>query len=130
MKVLKTNWKQENDNVVKDALVIPKVTYFSREDVETIRNTNESEGEIVWKARAQCSCLFEVYPDEQSFTKRVFPMSIFKKVLYLPYDEISNKNLTTYFLESLISEGHDVAQDFTNGKIIDIEVLNYIAGEL
>lgn len=130
MKVLQTQWKQENENIINNALIIPKVTYFSREDVETIQPIDEGENKVVWKCRAQCSCLFEVYPDEEAFEKRVFPMAIFKKVIYLPYDEISKKDLTIYFLQALVNDAKDMGQDFTESQILDIMLTNYTQGNL
>lgn len=129
MKVLQTPWNQENNNVVPKALIIPKFVTLSREDIETITTAGEVDA-VEWKSRGQVTCLLEVYPDVEAFNKRAYPISVFKKVSYLPYQKVQDVDLTAFMLQSLIDEKPDLEQDFTTGVILDIPLKEYIEGTL
>jgi len=129
MKVLQTAWNQENNNTVPKALIIPKVITLSREDIETILTVGE-EDKVEWKSRGQVTCLFEVYPDLEAFNRRVYPISIFKKVSYLPYHRVEDVDLTRFMLQSLIDEKPDLDQDFSEGVLMDVNLKEYIEGTL
>lgn len=130
MKVLQTRWKQENDNVIEQALIFPKIITLTREDVETIQPQEDGTEFIEWKSRGQWTCILEVYPDLEAFNKRVYPIAIFKKVIFLPYDEITLNDFSEYFLKSLLEEQQEVGQDFSEGKIIDVTLKVYTPGSL
>jgi hypothetical protein len=128
MKVLKAPWVQENQNVIENALIIPKSLSVSREDFETISFDTNEDGVVEWKSRMQLTCFLEVYPDQECFEKRVFPVAIFKKVVNSTVEDFNKLESRDYFitvLQSLINEKINNTQDFSTGILVDIEIKTY-----
>lgn len=131
MKVLKVDWKQANGNIVKSALIIPKALNFSREDIEVIVPLDGETSKADWVSRSSWNCIFEVYPDEYSFTKRVYPLFIFNINLHSPVKEALENSISysiDSFLRSILEDKHkDIIpdQDFSRGEIIEIDLPSF-----
>lgn len=136
MKALKANWKQENNNVIKDGLIILKSISQTREDVEILKALPGPKGSpstveeyVEWQSQIQLNCTFEVYPDLQCFEKRVYPTAIFMLGVQIVPSlfDLENKSFhecTDYIFTHLKKEGSVVGQDFESGEVIDLH-LNY-----
>ena len=138
MRALKANWKQENNNVIKEAVIILKSISQTREDVERFKALPAHKGDdfpvehyVEWESQIQLNCTFEVYPDLECFEKRVYPTAIFMlgvQVVPSVFDLESRTfdECTEYIFTHLQREGSVVGQDFTDGEVM---VLNLKYGE-
>lgn len=122
MKVFETKWEQENKNIVEKALIIPKNISISRTDIETFTYLDDENDIVDWKSRLQITTIYEVYPDEESFNKRVFPIGTFKNVFYRPTNSWGVENFYEQSLFQLSQNISITGQDLTQGRIINIAI--------
>lgn len=115
--VFKMPWKQETVNL--ESVILALKTYaVTREDFEHIINDEDGEERTSWKHKIRLVSIFEVYPDEDSFRRRVLPITLVRDThLISPkdqdYEEILWEKLKTK---------KDEIQEFWKGEVISIEI--------
>ena len=114
----KMPWKQETVNL--DSVILVLKTYgITREDFEHIINDSESE-RISWKHKNRITSIFEVYPDGESFNKRVIPITLVKDTFFVP-DSYKSTDYDEILWEKLKEKKDDI-QEFWKGEVITIEI--------
>jgi hypothetical protein len=117
MLVFKMPWKQETVNL--ESVVLALKTYsITREDFEHIINGEDGEELISWKHKIRLVSIFEVYPDEDSFRRRVLPITLVKDTHLL--GEV-NREYEEILWEKLKTKKDDL-QEFWKGEVISIDV--------
>lgn len=104
------NWIQD-PKIAKtiEVLVVLKSVTLSRIDDEVIEVNEKGEDQATFKIRYTATCIFEVYPDKESFQRRSLPIEVFREKFDLP-EQI--KNVEDYILEELQIQETFTQQDF------------------
>lgn len=118
IKVFKMPWKQETVNLESVILVL-KTYGITREDFEHIINKGESDI-ISWKHKIRITSIYEVYPDEESYNKRVIPITLVKDTFFVP-DSCKSTDYDEILWEKLKEKKDDI-QEFWKGEVITIEI--------
>lgn len=79
------NWIQD-PKIAKtiEVLVVLKSATLSRIDDEVIEVNEKGEDQATFKTRYTATCIFEVYPDKESFERRSLPIEVFREKFDLP----------------------------------------------
>ena len=125
MRALKMNWKQlreeSNPNsefiLLEGCVVVKKSMSIIREDFEHIEPIDDDNDILYWSHKNKVVAIFEVYPDEDSYTKRVIPITIFKHSFDIN-DEVSDYEKSLW--EDLKSK-KDTVQDFSKSELINLK---------
>lgn len=104
------NWTQD-PKVAKtiEVLVVLKSVTLSRIDDEVIEINKKGEDQATFKTRYTATCIFEVYPDNESFQRRSLPIEVFREKFDLP-EQINN--VEDYILQELQIQETFTQQDF------------------
>lgn len=119
MKGLKLNWKLLN-LPERPVIILIKNFQVFREDEEH-QIPVEEDIKVVWNQQYRVSAYLEVYPDYESFTRRVFPMDSFS--YKFPIEEKEFFSSIDYFnliIGRLNKETAFRGQNFSKGEIIEM----------
>lgn len=125
MRALKMNWKQlreeANPNsefiLLEGCVVVKKSMSIIREDFEHIEPVDDDNDILYWSHKNKVVAIFEVYPDEDAYTKRVIPITIFKHSFDVD-DDVNDYEKSLW--EDLKSK-KDAVQDFSKSELINLK---------
>lgn len=119
MRIFRMPWRQDTVQL-DEVILIAKSTVITRIDEEVI-NTELEEDIVLWDTKARITTIYEVYPDKESFERRVIPITMVKDTITSAYSEIEGKDAVKLAFEALLDREDDY-QEFWKGTVDSIEI--------